>query len=330
MTFEERVDALEPLGLTPRQTRFLVTVALHGGYCIRRQYSAFAGVRYGKNVRDFLDGLVVRGLAVRSTFRPDRGHVYHVHDKSLYRALGQEDNRNRRVASAALIARKLMVLDYVLSQPHAEWVATEADKVTLFTERFGVDFTDLPGRVYEASSAEDGGTTRYFVHKLPIYVADEPPTPHFVYMAADGSAEAFEHFLRDHRRLFARLPAWVVVCVQPGHQRAEARLASAFERFMATAGGTAHPESLRRYFAARRLVESEQLSALSVADLNTFRAARRRYAGAAVERLYQEWMAQGESVSADAVTSRVLGQGRLLLRTLAHPYEQFGSMAGVA
>ena len=44
MTFDERVQALEPLGFTPRQTRFLVTVALHSGYCLRRQYSAFAGV----------------------------------------------------------------------------------------------------------------------------------------------------------------------------------------------------------------------------------------------------------------------------------------------
>ena len=58
MTFEDRVRALEPLGFTPRQTRFMVTVALHSGYCLRRQYSAFAGVAYGKNVCDFLDRLV--------------------------------------------------------------------------------------------------------------------------------------------------------------------------------------------------------------------------------------------------------------------------------
>ena len=65
MTFEERVTALTPLGFTPRQTRFLVTAALHSGYCLRRQYLAFAGVRYGKNVRDFLEALVRRQLAQR-------------------------------------------------------------------------------------------------------------------------------------------------------------------------------------------------------------------------------------------------------------------------
>jgi hypothetical protein len=330
VTFDERVRALEPLGLTLRQARFLVTVALHGGYCVRRQYAAFAGAGYGKNVRDFLDGLVVRGIARRSTFRADRGHVYHVHDKAIYRALEQEDNRNRRVASAALIARKLMVLDYVVSQPHAEWIATEADKVALFTRRFAVDEDDLPCRIYEAASADDGRTARYFIHKLPIYLTGDPAVPHFVYLAADGSAESFEHFLRDHRRLLARLPAWAVVCVQSGHQRAEARLAGAFDRFIAGADGAVDAEPLRRYFAARRLVDGQQLSTLSVSDLNEYRAARRRYAGAAIERLYHAWVADGDQVLADAMVSRPVGDGRLLMRTLAHPYEQFGSMAGVA
>jgi len=42
MTLDDRVHALASLGLTPRQTRFLVTAALHSGYCLRRQYLAFA------------------------------------------------------------------------------------------------------------------------------------------------------------------------------------------------------------------------------------------------------------------------------------------------
>ena len=96
MTFDERVAALAPLGFTSRQTRFLVMAALHSGYCLRRQYLAFAGVRYGKNVRDFLEALVRRQLAQRFQYQPNRGHVYHLHAKSLYRALAQPENRNRR------------------------------------------------------------------------------------------------------------------------------------------------------------------------------------------------------------------------------------------
>ena len=138
MTFGERVTALEPLGFSHRQTEFLVTVALHSGFCLRRHYMAFAGLKYGAGVRDFLDRLVARGLARRSQFRADRGHVYHLHNTRIYAAINQDDNRNRRRTSPALIARKLMLLDYVLGEPSVDWYATEQDKVALFTTRFGI------------------------------------------------------------------------------------------------------------------------------------------------------------------------------------------------
>ena len=78
MTFDDRVRALAPLGFNERQTRFLVTVALHSGFCLRRHYMTFASLKYGAGVRDFLDRLVVRKLATRFDFRRDRGHVYHL------------------------------------------------------------------------------------------------------------------------------------------------------------------------------------------------------------------------------------------------------------
>ena len=85
MTFIERVQALEPLGFSEVQTRFLVTVALHSGFCLRRHYTAFADLKYGQGVRDFLERLVARKLARRFAFRPDRGHVYHLHASSVLR-----------------------------------------------------------------------------------------------------------------------------------------------------------------------------------------------------------------------------------------------------
>ncbi len=46
-----------------RQARSLVTLTLHGGCCLRRHDEAFAGTRYGKNVRAFLARMVAIGLA---------------------------------------------------------------------------------------------------------------------------------------------------------------------------------------------------------------------------------------------------------------------------
>ena len=74
--------------------------------------------------------------------------------RRLYRAVGLDQNRNRRPAAPALIARKLMLLDVVLSEPHADWIATEAEKVTLFSEQFRVSLDDLPRRALIAEGEE--------------------------------------------------------------------------------------------------------------------------------------------------------------------------------
>src|SRR5690349_7535116 len=134
MTQRQRIEVLLGIGFSERQAEFLALVALHSGYCLRRQYATFAGVAYGKNVRDFLDDLVARALARRLTFRPDRGHIYHLFSRSIYDALQQGDNRNRRHTGPALIARKLMLLDYVLEHPDREWLVTESEKVEFFRE----------------------------------------------------------------------------------------------------------------------------------------------------------------------------------------------------
>jgi hypothetical protein len=38
MTFADRAAAVEKLGFTERQSRFLATVALHSGVCMDRHY----------------------------------------------------------------------------------------------------------------------------------------------------------------------------------------------------------------------------------------------------------------------------------------------------
>ena len=48
MTFADRTAALVPFGFTERQARFLVTVMLHSGVCLGRQYCAFARINTGR------------------------------------------------------------------------------------------------------------------------------------------------------------------------------------------------------------------------------------------------------------------------------------------
>jgi len=58
MQFEERVRAIAEIGFTKRQARFMVTVMLHSGVCLQRQYAAFAGIVRGEKTRRFFAKLV--------------------------------------------------------------------------------------------------------------------------------------------------------------------------------------------------------------------------------------------------------------------------------
>ena len=334
MTFTERVQALEPLGLTPRQTRFVVTLALHSGYCLRRHYATFAGLRYGKNVRDFLDGLVARRLARRTQYRADRGYLYHLHAKAVYRAIDQPENRHRRTASPALIAQRLMLLDHVLREPADEWCATEADKVALFTERFHVPHADLPQRTY---GPPDGSarTTRYFIHKLPIAVLGDPPLVQLVCLITQPGGRGCAAFLRDHSRLLRHLPAWTLAVVGPAHVTGLSACRAIFDAFAEASrcpGPVAHADDLRWYFGARLAVEQQRLGALSVADLDRVRAARRQFTAPCYETLYAGWQQRGDRVFVESRTpagDAASRRGSLVLRPLPYSYGQFGALAGV-
>jgi hypothetical protein len=336
MMFEARVEAVEALGFTTRQATFLTIVALHSGYCLRRQYAAFAGVSYGKNVRDFLDSLVARQLATRFTIRADRGHLYHLHARTIYRVLRQEHSRNRRQASAALIARKLMLLDYVLSRSEVAWAATEEDKLDLFAERFGIPLADLPQRAFAASAPEVEPTTRYFPHKLPVALAGDPPVVHFVSLVTDTTGRGLEQFIQDHASLLRHLPAWCVIAVGPAASLRLAGCDAVFERFLPSplATLTAHLDDLRWYFATRQSVEAGDVARLSVSDIERFRRLRERFNAPAFGSLYDRWTAGGD----DALVSHVRGAsrasvpnvGRLVTEALPFDYSQFGSLPGVA
>jgi hypothetical protein len=334
-TVDERVRALDPWRFTPRQARFVVTVALHSGYCLRRQYMAFAGLQYGKVVRDFLDHLVARQIAVRERGRADRGFLYHLRARSIYRALGQEDNRNRRHASLAAIGRKLMLLDFVIAHPEVTWVATEEDKVDLFTHELGRPLTELPQQVYPAPPAAAAPTIRYFPHKWPIGVSPEPRRIHFVALALEPTGQAFARFLQDHAPVLAHLPAWTIVVL---HRVGAAREADAcrvaFDQFVLAlpSTGSVDAADLRRFFVTRRAVERKDLTAFSVIDLNWFRDARARFADPTIETRYARWLVTGDGVLETPMAptaGSVLSPGQLVVHALAFSYEQFGDFAGV-
>ena len=159
-----------------------------------------------------------------------------------------------------------MLLDYVLTLPDEEWYATEEDKVGLFTRERGIPLGDLPQRVYAPTDRRSQTTTRYFIHKLPVYVTRDRAVVHFVYLATDDTGHGLEQFLQDHVRLFSALPAWSVVAVCPRGLNGLPACRTVFDRFAATTWRPVTAEGLddvQWFFAARQLVESGDLRTLS-------------------------------------------------------------------
>jgi hypothetical protein len=338
MTFGERVAALEPLGFSQRQTEFLVTVALHSGFCLRRHYMAFAGLKYGGGVREFLDRLVARGLARRSQFRADRGHVYHLHNSHIYAAINQNDNRNRRRTSPALIARKLMLLDYVIGEPSVDWYATEQDKVALFTTRFDIAPVYFPQRVYLARRLDEPNTSRYFIQKLPIFVTGKPPVVSFVFLATDTTGHGFSQFLQEHLRLLNWLPAWRIVAVAAKDLRGLPACTTALRRFveaLRTPRAPGEVAALHAHFDLRDRIDRKDLRDVTVRQIDEWRKSRGQFESPELCELYSRWKAGGPEALSDRrggpfLAALAAGRGQLVTHQLPVGYDRFGTRPGVS
>ena len=107
MTFDERVRAVAKEGFTDRQAGFLVTVMLHSSVRVRRQCCVYARIAHGQKNADFFAGLIAKKVATSCAAAHRRAHIYHVHSKPLYAAIGEPNNRNRKPLTLARAIERL-------------------------------------------------------------------------------------------------------------------------------------------------------------------------------------------------------------------------------
>ena len=179
----ERAAILRGLGWTPREAEWLALVCLHSGVFTRSQYAARYGITRrtaARFVRALLDARVGREEPMPDRRSPET--LCHVHNRSLYRTLGIENNRHRRSGTAELIMRRLLSFDYVLDHQDLGWLPTEPEKVAYF-QRLGVPVSALPRREYRGPFSKRS-TRRYFAFKLPV--AGDGETTTFVYAEPGG------------------------------------------------------------------------------------------------------------------------------------------------
>ena len=163
-----RVSALRDYGLTLRQREFLVTVMVHSGCFLERRYlrlhparcaartvgSSWPDSWHADSHEPSSQGLSdVAGFTTSITNRDE--------------AIGQADNRNRRLRTVGRMAERVMILDAVLGNRRCWWLSPESDKRALFdlTQQTGLGPEDYPHIAFGAAPRK---TIRCFPDKLPI------------------------------------------------------------------------------------------------------------------------------------------------------------------
>lgn len=206
MRTNERLTNLRQLGYTDREAAFLLTAALHSGVFVMRQYSGYAGVKPGALTEQFASKAKMNGH-VRSFPTKNRTLVYQIR-KPIFQALGDPDNRNRRIKQPNITRLRLMSLDFVLAHPDRTFHATEEEKIDLFSS-LAVASPIYPARTYR-SNLGAAPTTRCFVEKYPIYTKGSGAGFAFI---CESSVASFEAFLDRYLLLMASIPEAEVVYV---------------------------------------------------------------------------------------------------------------------
>jgi hypothetical protein len=296
MQSQDPIAAISRLGFTERQARFLVLVTQHSGVCLLRQYTAFAGIVHGQKTRKFFGKLVGRRFATAHACRHNRGRIYHVQHKALYRAIGDTDSRLRRPLSTDRIVNGLATLDALLAYPDVEWVVTAEDKA----QRLSVATASIQDR-QPIGVSPDGRV-------VLLYVSTEPCTNRFV------------AFLQRRHELLRRLPTWTLRIVVPA---APVGLDGAYVRAAnkeLTQGLKPKVlDALRWYFERRRAGIPDAKSA----DWAEFFRARRAFGASRFELLYRRWLTDGESalqIVASPVVGDAIKAGTGTIDSLVLPY----------
>jgi len=329
VTPHERMVAVEKKGFTGRQAAFLVTVMLHSGVCLGRQYCAYSRIVRGQKMYDFFSSLVARRLATPYLSAHRRARIYHLHGKPLYALIGEPNNRNRKPVTLARAIERLMVLDAVIAEPKLRWLGSEREKVDYFQRNTTLRLGELPSLSFGVAPKR---TVRYFPDKLPIGISSDQRTHVFLYLVTRETPVDFRAFLHRHAELFRALPEWELRLLVPRHLTESAALFEAAARQeLAMPLRLDDANELAWFFRQRRSFDNGS----AVDDAKRFRSAVRQFHGPRYRALYRVWRKEGDALL-HATVSRVLGDalarqtGRIRTQELSHAYQHLTPLVGSA
>jgi hypothetical protein len=328
MTAEDRIKAIAELGFTDRQARFLVTVMLHSGVCVPRQYAAFAGTAYGHNVTKFFATLVQRGYATGSDCLHNRAALYHIHHQALYRAIGQPHSRHRRPTSARQAIDRVMLLDAVITNPEIVWMATAEERIAFFS----MMAPRLPPErlPHLGGGKSSSGRVRMFPDGLPIGVEPNGRVV-FLYLVTTSFDGNLRVFLQRSIDLLNALPGWTLRLLFLPQTAGAMTSFEAVVRDELTAWSPRTVEEFTWYCEQRRTTPDPRARCRSD---ERFSRAHRAFSTPRCQRLYQRWLTEGhavfELVSSTAITEKFArGTARIESQVLLLSYRHLSPMANL-
>src|SRR6202167_149277 len=285
------VAALEALGYTEAEARFLYIVATHSGYFVARQFLAFTAGHWGYRTNTFWNKLHTKKHARTECF-PKSGTVYHLFSRRLYRQIDRENIRNRREHEIEFIQRRIGMLDFVLLNQGHQYLETEPEKVSFFCNQLKLPNHFLPSKIYHGQKTSQP-TVRYFVDKFPMFFGSRASATAVTFTYLQGQEVHLTEFVRHlevYLPLFRQLSEFRFLYL--------ARLDSYFEKakelfdsLVAIPLGSDVSAELVRYYQIRKAWDLGRYTSLSEVDLIFRNQAKARFAGQRFEHLYRSWKA---------------------------------------
>jgi hypothetical protein len=281
------LDALQALGYTEAEARFLYLVATHSGYFTARQFLACTGAHWGKRTTSFWSK-IERSRHARTERFPKSGVIHHLFSRRLYRQIEKENLRHRRAHEIDFIKRRIAILDFVIAHQGYEYLETEAQKVSHFSEKLRIPESVLPARLYRGRGCSSA-SVRYFADRFPMFLASASPVVTFTYVheGIPGFSD-FVHHLENYLPLFRKLSEFRMQYVS----RADfhfPRATEIFDSLVKIPLEADIAEDLLRYFRVRKMWDEKRYGEVSDAELIFRNEARSRFQGATLEGLYRGW-----------------------------------------
>lgn len=193
-TDAEKVSAAT--GLSHRTAEWVALTALHSGVFTRPQLQAWIAGN-PESVRQIASRTVteLREHKLATETETAGMKVVHIHGKTIYRALGEPDNRNRRQPSREKALERLAALDYVLDHPDDGWLPTEKAK-TAALESAGIPQAAWSATPYASRDGQQT-TTRHFVEKWPLAIDAAARRAVLACVSPGATDKRLKHWLRD-------------------------------------------------------------------------------------------------------------------------------------